>query len=341
MPGRELDISVVICCYNSSGRLAPTIKHLAEQEFNSEIKWEVVIVDNASTDDTNEYALNELSKYQFESKVVYESEAGLSNARKKGVKESSGRYILFCDDDNWLDKRYFQLSYDIMESDPKIGMLGGFGEPYIEGLKPKWFDRYQVTYAVGPQHHEEADISYIKAYVYGAGSVVRKELLLLLDKIGFKHVLTDRIGKKMVSGGDNEIGYAMVLLGYKVYYSPRLKFEHYIPQGRLTKEYLLKIYIAQVLTTPVVKAYEQFIFDKTLRYWQIGVQNAIIDAKKIIKLNLKWLKKEVDDLDHYLRIRRLAAQIKYSLLNKGLHASNFQKVKRNIELIQRFVSNAD
>jgi len=49
-------ISVVICCYNSASRLPATLQHIAEQSLDSEILWEIIIVDNASTDNTAEIA---------------------------------------------------------------------------------------------------------------------------------------------------------------------------------------------------------------------------------------------------------------------------------------------
>ena len=48
-------ISVIICCYNSSLRLDETLKHLINQKTHG-FNWELIVVDNASTDNTEAYA---------------------------------------------------------------------------------------------------------------------------------------------------------------------------------------------------------------------------------------------------------------------------------------------
>ncbi len=50
-------VSVIICCYNSSSRLIPTLNHLAKQEITRHIRWEIVVVNNSSTDNTAEVAI--------------------------------------------------------------------------------------------------------------------------------------------------------------------------------------------------------------------------------------------------------------------------------------------
>jgi cellulose synthase/poly-beta-1,6-N-acetylglucosamine synthase-like glycosyltransferase len=54
--GSNWGVSVVICCYNSSQRLPQTLGHLLAQECEVDLPWEVIVVDNASTDGTAEVA---------------------------------------------------------------------------------------------------------------------------------------------------------------------------------------------------------------------------------------------------------------------------------------------
>ena len=49
-------VTVAICCYNSSARIAETLRHLSLQRLSENIPWEVLIIDNACTDDTVEVA---------------------------------------------------------------------------------------------------------------------------------------------------------------------------------------------------------------------------------------------------------------------------------------------
>jgi GT2 family glycosyltransferase len=47
---RPAGVSVVVCCHNSASRLPTTLHHLAAQEVPRDLGWEVIVVDNASTD---------------------------------------------------------------------------------------------------------------------------------------------------------------------------------------------------------------------------------------------------------------------------------------------------
>jgi glycosyltransferase involved in cell wall biosynthesis len=50
-------VSIIICAYNASKRIVPTLQHLQNQQFNKPISWEVIVVDNASDDNTSEIAV--------------------------------------------------------------------------------------------------------------------------------------------------------------------------------------------------------------------------------------------------------------------------------------------
>src|SRR6185437_11337360 len=100
-------ISVIICCYNSATRITPTLQHLFNQKGISLSSWEIIVVDNASTDNTCEKAIEIWESFgpgKPDFKVISEPTPGLSAARQKGINEALYDYVLFCDDDNWLDE---------------------------------------------------------------------------------------------------------------------------------------------------------------------------------------------------------------------------------------------
>ncbi len=236
-------VSVIICCHNSEKRLPETLRFLALQEVPSYIPWEIIVVDNASTDNTVGKALEAWSKSQSDVsfKVVKQPKSGLSFAREKGLDTAQFEYCLFCDDDNWLDKNYVRLAYEIMSSNECIGVLGGLGEAICEIEAPHWFENVKHAYAVGPQCSYDGDVTEDRGFVFGAGAVLRRSVFLSLRYKGIQLLLSDRNGKKLSSGGDAEICYLYVLNGYKIFYSSKLKFQHFIPKERLTIEYYKKL----------------------------------------------------------------------------------------------------
>jgi glycosyltransferase involved in cell wall biosynthesis len=237
-------ISIVICCYNSAARLPETLKYLAAQDLPSNIAWEIIVVDNASTDDTAHIALAVWQTIGGEVplQVVEEKKPGLRFAREKGFELSVYRYILFVDDDNWLAPDYLELSFQIMQSNAKVAALGGLGEPVCETAPPSWFEKCKDHYAVGKQHTHSTDITTHKGYVYGAGMVVNKEAWLDMQKSGYESILSDRKGTLLSSGGDMELCFVFRMLGYRIWYDEKLTFKHFIPSGRLKWQYLVNLF---------------------------------------------------------------------------------------------------
>jgi glycosyltransferase involved in cell wall biosynthesis len=240
-------ISVIVCCYNSVPRIEPTLKHLAVQQNLPLTQWEVIVVDNASTDNTAEKATQtwsgiDGSKPSF--KVIFEKTAGLSAARKKGIAESKYDYVLFCDDDNWLDKNYLSTALNILQENPLIGALGGTGHPVFEGEEPPYFWINQFhTLAVGEQASVDGDITDIRGVLYGAGMIVNKVAFRkLMEQYAFQFQVTDRIGNLLVSSGDHELCLALKKIGYRIYSSRLLKFQHYIPKHRTSIAYYKRLY---------------------------------------------------------------------------------------------------
>src|SRR5262245_13852353 len=125
-PETSCGVSIIICCHNSAARLPETLAHLAVQKTPPNLPWEVVIVDNASTDDTAEAARTFWPKdHPRPLRIVREESLGLSQARIKGLAEARYEYITFADDDNWLCPEWIQTVAATFQLHPEVGMLSG------------------------------------------------------------------------------------------------------------------------------------------------------------------------------------------------------------------------
>lgn len=231
-------ISVIICCYNSELRIEATLIHIQRQIVQENILWEVILVNNNSTDNTTGKAkevwnsLNSIIPFT----IVNEETTGLSNARIKGVANASYEYLLFCDDDNWLQNNYLQRAYDIMEADKSIGILGGQSDGHFEIQKPHWFDNFEAAYAVGKPLPQSGNADK-RRFLAGAGMITRKSIFRKLESASFKQLLSDRTGSELNSGGDTELCLAVLFMGHSLYYDERLRFTHYISAKRLQWKY--------------------------------------------------------------------------------------------------------
>jgi glycosyltransferase involved in cell wall biosynthesis len=244
LPLNKIGVSVIICCYNSASRLPETLRYLSLQKVPANIEWEVVIVNNASTDNTVEIAAIEWKKHEktgVHLRIIDQNIPGLSFAREKGVEESNYEYLIFCDDDNWLFENYIANAFSLAKNWSSAGIIGGSGLPQPEINPPDWFTKYSSYYATGCQSDSNGIMTGIHPYVYGAGMVVKKSVLTKLNEIGFVPLASDRKGEQLSSGGDVELCYAATLTGYNIVFDDSLKFSHFIPKSRLTEQYLLNL----------------------------------------------------------------------------------------------------
>jgi glycosyltransferase involved in cell wall biosynthesis len=252
-------VSIIICCYNSAGRLPETLSYIAKQQV-VDIPWELIIVNNRSSDTTKDVATSFIRNYSsLQVQVLDELKPGLSYARHKGFMSARYEYLLLCDDDNWLATDYVQNAFTILEAQADIGILGGIGEAVADVELPEWFQRNQNSFAVGKLFENGG---YVK-YVYGAGMVLRKSVYLKALERGFKTLLSDRTGKELSSGGDIELCYLFQLMGWKIFQSDSLTFQHFVEKGKLTDDYKQRIQKGFAKTLLALRPYDFVVSNRT------------------------------------------------------------------------------
>jgi len=249
-------ISIILCCHNSAERLGATLKHLADQALPDKIPVELILVNNASTDDTVTVALIEWAKHEtpIVMRVVDEENPGVVHARMRGVAEAHYVMIVFCDDDNWLMDNYLSIAWDRMSVNPKVGALGGQGIAVSDVPFPDWFEQNKSGYACAPQFHKSG-ICTGRMYLWTAGMITRKSILTTVFHPDHPMLLTGRKEGFTLSGEDMEICKRIILLGYDLYYDSGLVYKHFIPAGRLTKDYLEQLNQGVLLAIPVQRLY--------------------------------------------------------------------------------------
>jgi glycosyltransferase involved in cell wall biosynthesis len=291
----ELGVSVIVCCYNSAKRLPQTLKHLALQVVEKNIPWEIILIDNASSDHTSIVAKEEWGKYDFlnvDFKTFIEEKKGKIHAFQKGLKEAKYEYILTCDDDNWLDPDYIAKAYKIMESNTKVGVLGGNGIFNPEQPLNPEIEKYKSYYVNGPQKWVSTE-----HWVYGAGSVCRKSVVIEQMKKEWPLITSGRVGKKLNGGEDVELSFIFYLNGYKIIADDTLTFQHFVPLERQNTGYILETSFWHSYTNVLLNSYYVIIqknstpLKTVLDKWLLGIvkslakQSAIKYYHKLIKKN--------------------------------------------------------
>ncbi|MES2648308.1 MAG: glycosyltransferase [Bacteroidota bacterium] len=236
-------ISVIVCCFNSKTRIGATLKHLALQQLPPLIGYEVILVDNNSQDDTAGHAETVWTETNtiLPLRILNEARQGLAYARMKGVQSAHYRYLVFCDDDNWLPPDYVIRVADFFEDHPTYGLIGGSSEAVSDVALPPWFESQRSAYACGQQCMQSMDVTG-KEFLWGAGISGRKVLFEKIYDAAFPVQFTGRNGKALVSGDDDEINGRTWLSGYRVWYNDELRLRHYIEPARLNMQYAEKIF---------------------------------------------------------------------------------------------------
>lgn len=235
----SIGISVIICCFNSETRLPETLKYLAKQVNISHFEIEILVVDNASTDRTRIIAKQEWDKYKDCSiafKIISQPVKGKLNAWHKASKLAKHEFLLTCDDDNLLHPNYLSKAFDIMNSNPRIGALGGKG--IFTPEEKTWLEaeKYKEYYVNGFQAYAKTE-----HWVYGAGSLYRKSILQSFYDQGWKPMASGRTGQRLDGGEDVEICFMYYLAGFEIVASNELLFNHKVPAERLNIDYIIKM----------------------------------------------------------------------------------------------------
>jgi glycosyltransferase involved in cell wall biosynthesis len=254
-----LRVSVVICCHNSSARLEPTLKHLAAQTGLSRDRWEVLLVDNASSDPTVAKALRFWQDLgaPADFRIVAEPRLGLIHARIAGISRARHEILSFVDDDNWVCPDWCATLLDLMTAFPDLGVIGGRGEAAfaLGQTVPEWFAALGHGYAVGPQAARSGRIEAPLARFYGAGLTVRRSALQALFASGFSPLCTGRTGTRLAAGEDTELCYALAMKGWRFWYEDNLRFSHFIPPARLEEPYARRMFHGLGFTSAIEDYY--------------------------------------------------------------------------------------
>lgn len=239
-----IELTIILPTYNPNyERLQQTLNGLKNQTVEPSV-WELIIVDNNSASGFEKYI--DLSWHKC-TKIIFEPKQGLTNARIKGFLEAQGEIVILVDDDNVLDKNYLEKTLEIFETNPRIGTIGGKSIPQFESAPPLWTNTFHESLALRDRGEniilEDWRQRYPENAPIGAGMAIRKEALksYIKKNTSNNYFITDRVGKSLSSGGDNDIVLEIIKSGWQTGYFPSLTLFHIIPKERLSVQYLARL----------------------------------------------------------------------------------------------------
>ncbi len=236
----SFEISAVICTYNREKYIRKALDALAKQTL-AVADFEIVIINNNSTDYSAE-RIEEFILAHPELHIVFcnEEQQGLSHARNRGIKESSGKLITFLDDDAIAPPDFLEKCVMYFEQKPTMLALGGKIIPEFVDGKPVWYTKYYwgVTGEFDPGNQPGA-ILYWGKFPCGSNMTFRRDFF---DTFGLFNPNLGRKGAILLAGEEKELFSRVKEKKDKdrVWYQPDLVVYHMVDHTKLNADYLEK-----------------------------------------------------------------------------------------------------
>lgn len=203
------NLSIIILNYNNKEVIHNCIETL--QKFNTKYKYEIIVVDNQSTDGSYE----EIKKKYSNIKLYRNNKNGCSSGRNIGIKKATKKYVMFLDSDQWiLNDNWLDPYLEIYSREENVGAVGWTGG---------WFNSkgysYHTVYNFESQYMPSSGL-YRKdiGYLGTGGMITTKELLEEIE--GFDENYDPTCYE------DTDISLKIRHTGREIYYCPYLGVGH-------------------------------------------------------------------------------------------------------------------
>lgn len=225
-----MQVTAAVCTFNRAQFLNQCLHACAEQKV--EFDYEILVVDNNSTDDTKS-VVERVKQINPHIQYVIETNQGLSYARNRALSEAKGEIVAFIDDDaiaqpGWLAGIVRPFS------EPDVGCVGGKIMLDLPHEVPSWLT--PGLYSFFSQFDGGAEVKETNE-VYGCNFAVRRSIALELGgfsvNLGFS-------GRRVLPGEDIEFCRRLKSSGYKIMYTPHAVVVHKVDPSRIEKTWFME-----------------------------------------------------------------------------------------------------
>ena len=234
---RGLKISVAICTWNRCELLANALDRLAGGAQPPRVPWEVLVVNNACSDDTSTVVASFAERLPIQE--MFEPEPGLSHARNRALHESTGTHVAFIDDDVFVEEGWLVAFADLAGRYPEAAVFAGPVQAYFP-VTPDPDVVAAFPYLrrgfCGLDHEQSEGPLPGGLLPAGANMAFRKAAL---DGLRFEA----RLGAKRDEGyGHEDVEFVRRVLarGGSAVWSPQFRVQHYVDPARMSPAYLVR-----------------------------------------------------------------------------------------------------
>ncbi|HEY4661505.1 MAG TPA: glycosyltransferase [Terriglobales bacterium] len=226
-------LDVILPTFNRYELLKLTLESLLAADTPAGLNVSVTVVDNNSSDETRDAVESYRPRFSGRLHYVFEKKQGRSHALNAGINSTGGDLVGMIDDDEQIDRHWFQCIYEMFASGD-ADFIGGPYVPRWSGTPPPWLPRNHAgvigVVDGGSQHlYGTSD-----AELMGGNAVISRAML---TKVGLYSTDLGRNGKRPLADEDTDMYHRLLAAGARGVYVPDLIIYHYIHPDRLTKRY--------------------------------------------------------------------------------------------------------
>lgn len=224
-------ISAIICTHNRDNYLGAAIDSLLAQDFED---FEVIVVDNASSDRTRE-----VTEKRQKAKYVFEPVTGLSVARNTGANAAESQILAYLDDDAVASPSWLRVLYEAYQHNEKLAIAGGkVTLLWPEGIVPPPWLSNELAGNLGAYDLGEKVVYIDRPGLTprGLNYSIRRSFL---EQIGGFDVNLGRVGKKLLSNEELLMTEQALKRGWQVAYLPEAIVAHNVAPERLNQGWFL------------------------------------------------------------------------------------------------------
>jgi len=240
-----MDVSVIVCTYNRAVSLGDTLQALEAQVTPPDLAWELLVVDNNSSDGTRDVVAAFARATRLRVRYLFEPRQGLSHARNAGVAQAHGAIVAFTDDDVQPEPDWVAGVRAVL-IDTGADIVGGRILPLWAHPRPPWLA--SRPYLRGPfaimEHPVGGPVMEARGNpnVWGANMAFRREVFGLSGTFDPELGVT---GQKLYRGEEVDLVRRALRAGCRAVYEPRLVVWHRIPASRMRRRYIARFYFEQ------------------------------------------------------------------------------------------------
>ena len=233
---KSMNTTIIVCTYNRCKSLAKTLESIAILRVPGSLEWEVLVVDNNSTDQTRAVVEGFSCRYPGRFRYLFEPQQGKSCALNAGIQAARGQILAFTDDDVTVEPAWLQNLTSSLTNGVWAG-AGGRTLPEKTFSAPRWMAS-EDRYALGPLAMFDlgCEPRELIEPLFGNNMAYRREAF---EKYGnFRTELGPCPGSEIRSE-DTEFGQRLLSAGERLRYEPSAVVYHAVPPNRIQKRYFL------------------------------------------------------------------------------------------------------